>query len=658
MTPSTVQNTYKKALNLINKNQFFDAEKLLKQFITMNGGDLNCERLLGIAYQRQQKYSDAINVFKSIHSRVKGTHIAVKDLVTAYIAAGENAQGISLLKKLATKEASSVPLWFLLGDCYVEDNKLNEASNAYSIACKLDPLRNKIDEAKVALQQHNSALAAQIYQQIVGINPQNVEAKTGLAIHAMESGNYDQSRKIFSEILQITRYWPLALTASGDLSMRTGQYESAKQSFELSLKLDPKNHITWAMYGIALDFLFQHEESIEALSKSLKILPNQPEIFMVLGNIYRVQGDTSQSIKCYKKYIKSAPFNGAAYWALADLKTYTFSTKDIETLERASKNANCPPTHFSQIHFALAQAHEQNGEFDQAFNYYSKGNAIQRSVVHYDTNETVKSTDAIINGYSKELLSRGREQTTTNQAPIFILGLPRTGSTLVEQILASHSEVDATMELPFIGNFVNDLTQQLVQLGGYPNAINKLSPANFETLTHKYLKSAETYRAKAARFIDKMPNNFRHIGLIHLMFPDAKIIDVRRHPMDTCLSLFKHHFSIKQPFSYDLIELGHYYQLYLKLMDHWHSVLPKKIYTLHYEDLVNHPEEEIGKLLNYCDLPFEDNCLSPHKTKRNIRTASSEQVRQPITKANLAHWRNFETHLSSLKTALGKAFYE
>lgn len=652
MTASSLQQAYNKAIGLINNNQFPEAESFLKQYITMNGGDLNCERLLGIVFMRQEKHDQAIKIFKSICERVKGAEIAIKDLIEAYNASGEKNKTITLLRDTAKQDAASIPLWYMLGDALVDIGRPNEALKAYSTAEILDPLRKENNAAKQAMQQNNMPHAAHIYKQIIGSNPNNIEALTGLAIYEMEAGNLTEARNLLNRAQQISKFWPLAYQVFGDVLMRSGHFSEAKEVFEQALEVSPIDPRTWAMYGIALDYLFKHNESIAALKRSLKLNKQQPEVLMMLGNVYRVLGDADKSVRYFKQYIEMTPYNGGAYWALADLKTYTFSSSDIQALEEARKDDTSPTTHYSQIHFALAAAYEQQGKFDEAFICYEKGNLIQRTIVNYDKNAMALEVDNIIKGYPEKFLSQAANKSGSSKAPIFILGMPRTGSTLLEQILASHSAVDATMELPFIGNYVAELYQHGDKMGGYPEGAYNLSPNYLKKIAEKYLISAEQYRHGAKHFIDKMPNNFKHIGLIHLMFPDAKIIDMQRNPMDTCLSLFKHHFSTKQPFCYDLNELGHYYQLYQKQMDHWNTVLPGKILTIQYEDLVSSPEEEIRRVLNYCELDFEEACLTPHKTKRAIRTASSEQVRHPITTANLSHWKTYEEQLAPLKVAL------
>ena len=658
MSNMTLQKTYENAIQYINEGKLADAETLLKQFLTLQDSDLNCERLLGIVYLRQKKFDDAIKTFKAITTKVKGTPLAIKDLIDAYKAANQTKDALAFLEKEAKNTAESIPAWLVMGDLLVELDRIPEARAAYQKVETLDPMKQENDLAQEGLNQNNPAFAAQKYQEILSKDPSNIRAQTGLAIFAMESGNYNQAKSIFSTVEKTARYWPLALIASSDLLMRTGYLSEAENYLRLAVKISPDNITSWGLLGVVCDFLAKFDDAVDAFNMALKIQPNQPNVLLSLGHLYRVTGDTKKCIHFYKKHIEQTPFNGGAYWGLANLKTYKFSKNEIADIIKASKRENFPPDQLAQMNFSLGKAFEQLKDYDKAFDYYKHGNLIQRSITQYDSQAIAKDIEDVITGYSRSMLEKLANYDQSSNAPIFILGLPRTGSTLLEQILASHSEVDATMELPFISTFILELTQQGDKFGGYPINAKNLAPQNFKILAERYLKSVAPYRKGAARFIDKMPNNFRHIGLIYLMFPDAKIIDMRRHPMDTCLSLYKQHFAMGQPYSYNLGELGHYYQQYLKQMNHWNAVLPNKIYTIYYENLVQNPEDEISRVLQYCGLTFEEACLTPHKTKRVIRTASSEQVKQPITQDNLHYWGNFEKHLEELKVALGDSNHQ
>ena len=309
------------------------------------------------------------------------------------------------------------------------------------------------------------------------------------------------------------------------------------------------------------------------------------------------------------------------------------------------------------LHFALGKALEDHGKYAESFAHYAAGAAIRRSQVTYDADATTLRVQNYEQVFGPDLLTRAPCD-CDSFAPIFIVGLPRSGSTLVEQILASHSAVEGTFELPDIGHMVEELTRKAAERAGdrYPQMLERLDCAGLRILGEAYLERTRIHRKRGApRFIDKMPNNFMHVGLIHLILPQARIIDARRHPLGACFSAYKQHFAQGHAFSYDLTELGRYYRDYIDLMTHFDAVLPGRVHRVVYEDLVMSPEVQIRRLLEFCDLPFESGCLTFHTTQRPVRTVSSEQVRRPLYRDALERWRHYEPWLGPLKSALGTA---
>jgi len=299
--------------------------------------------------------------------------------------------------------------------------------------------------------------------------------------------------------------------------------------------------------------------------------------------------------------------------------------------------------------FALAKAYEDRGDFEKAWQYYESGNARQRAEVAYDPVQTETMNDRLINVFSREFLESRRGGGCKDPAPIFILGLPRSGSTLLEQILASHSQVEGTSELPYLGRVATWLNRNRADGVNYPEAVRELGSEHFASLGEDYLKQAQMHRQLGApRFIDKMPNNFPNVGFLSLILPEAKIIDARRHPLDACLSCYRQLFAKGQNFTYDLTEIGEYYLQYQRMMDHWAEVLPGRVLTLQYEEVVGDFESQVRRLLEFCDLPWEDACLRFYESDRPVRTPSAEQVRQPIYDRSVGHWRHYEPYLGEL----------
>ena len=342
-----------------------------------------------------------------------------------------------------------------------------------------------------------------------------------------------------------------------------------------------------------------------------------------------------------------------AYWSLADLKNYTFSDQEIAAMQGLIASGRREAAGEAQLHFALGRAFEQRRGYQRAFEHYAKGNALRRLAAPFDIEAFERRGARIRAFFDTAFFATRRDGGDPSSAPIFIVGLPRSGSTLVEQILASHSQVEGTMELPNILTMVAQLDDLAPARDGYPEALARAQPAQLAALGRSYLEDTAALRSGRAHFTDKQPNNFSHIGLIHAILPHATIIDARRHPLDACLSTFKQHFAEGQSFSYHLEDLGRYYRCYLALMDHWQRVLPGRVLCVQYEELVRAPQAQIRRLLEHCGLPFEPGCLDFHQTRRPVRTASAEQVRQPLYTSGVGYWRNFDKELEPLRRALG-----
>jgi tetratricopeptide (TPR) repeat protein len=367
-------------------------------------------------------------------------------------------------------------------------------------------------------------------------------------------------------------------------------------------------------------------------------------------------GRQADSVAAYRKALDLAPTLGEVWWSLANLKTVRFTDADLAAMTAALETPDLSDDDRLHLRYALGKAHEDAKLWDVAFEHYAAGAAIRRKQLDYDPEENASDTARTKAVFTPALLAARAGQGCLAPDPIFIVGLPRSGSTLVEQILASHSMVEGTMELP-------DLIVMARRLGGktatraestYPESLAELSPDDLKALGEEFLERTRIQRkTDKPFFIDKMPNNFAHAGLIHLILPNAKIIDARRHPLGCCFSGFKQHFARGQGFSYDLTDIGRYYADYVELMAHFDAVLPGRAHRVIYEAMIADPEREIRALLDHCGLPFEPACLSPHENDRAVRTASSEQVRRPIFKDAVEHWQKFESHLDPLKQALG-----
>jgi tetratricopeptide (TPR) repeat protein len=423
---------------------------------------------------------------------------------------------------------------------------------------------------------------------------------------------------------------------------------------KMLLGLEPREAAYLNLLAGCLTLLGDFDRAIDTYENLLATYARQPRIWLNQGHVLRTVGRREDAVNAYRRAVSLAPGLGDAYWSLANLKVAALSGGDEAAIEAQLARSDLDPEDRLHLCYALGKALEDRGAYPDAFQRYAAGAALRRRTLAYDADEQTAFARRSMTLFTPAFFAARAGAGSLTPDPIFIVGLPRSGSTLIEQILASHSAVEGTMELPEIGLFASSLGE--AGAGGYPDCVAGLSRDDLRSLGELFLDRTRIQR-KLDRpfFIDKMPNNFRHIGLIHLILPNAKIIDARRHPLATCFSAFKQHFAQGQSFSYDLTDLGRYYRDYLALMAHFDAVLPGRIHRVIYEDMVENTEAEVRRLLDYCGLPFEAACLKFHENDRAVRTVSSEQVRQPIFRQGLDQWRHFEPWLGPLKEALGPA---
>lgn len=435
------------------------------------------------------------------------------------------------------------------------------------------------------------------------------------------------------------------------------KFDIAREEARQLLQQAPDNPQFLSLYAIESMQTGDYETALEVFDEVLEKVPGDPGTLTSKGHALKTRGDYDAAVDAYRAALTSQPGHGEAYYSLANLKVYSFSDSEVQAMQmqvQASNNLSYMDRVY--LHFAQGKAFEDIGEFEKSFDCYARGNQLKKAQSRYDADQMTEDLAAQRRVCTKDFFAERDDFGDKTPDPIFILGLPRAGSTLLEQILSSHSQVDGTLELPNILS----LSQRLRRMGRgegkrpYPENLSQLSQAECAEYGSEFLRDTEIHRQGAAFFIDKMPNNFRHIGLIKLILPNAKVIDARRNPMACCFSGYKQLFAEGQEFTYSLEDIGQYYRDYVQLMDHWDEVLPGFVLRVTNEDVVDDLEREVRRILAFCELPFEEACLEFHRTRRNIRTPSSEQVRQPVNRSGLDYWRNYEPWLGSLKNALGE----
>lgn len=565
-----------------------------------------------------------------------------------------------------------------------------EALAAYRYAAQLNPSLMASVQGAFELATSREPVAARAAQ-LEFVRLSNLPKPLLAVMNHVAEGRILKAEEICRAFLQKNPTHTEGMRLLADIGMRLSVLDDAEFLLESAVALEPENT------QLRLDFiqvlrkrqkhdaalqqakhlheqdeanpLFQSHLAVESMQVGdyetafalfdavLDKLPGDPVTLTSKGHALKTYGDQERAIEAYRAATTSNPGHADAYYALANLKTYRFTDEEIAAMQAQAVQPGMPLRHQIHFHFALGKALEDREDVALGFSHYDKGNELKRIQSRYDADQMEREFRAQMDVCGSELFDRQAEKGFPAQDPIFIVGLPRAGSTLLEQILASHSQVDGTMELPNILALAHRLRSNgpISKESLYPQVLHDLSAEDLYGFGKAFIEETRVHRQGAPRFIDKMPNNFRHIGLIHLILPNAKIIDARREPMACCFSGFKQLFAEGQEFTYGLTEIGRYYRGYVELMAHWDRVLPGQVLRVQYEDVVEDLETQVRRVLDFCGLPFEEACLNFHQTKRSVRTASSEQVRQPLYQSGVDQWRQFEEHLAPLKDALGPA---
>jgi tetratricopeptide (TPR) repeat protein len=500
-------------------------------------------------------------------------------------------------------------------------------------------------EAAAAMHDDRLDIAERILKPHLKEDPFDVRAIRMLAELAARLGRLKDSETLLRRALEIDPNFVGARTNLAIVLGRLGRSAEALDLLEVIFEQDPDGLGHLNLKAATLGRLGDFEQALELYERVLERAPNQPRVNLTYGHMLNTVGKLQESIDAYRRAIALNPRLGEAWWSLANLKTFRFSEDDIATMERTLQLDGLKDNDRFHLEFALGKALHDLGRSDDAFAHYARGNALRRAYHPFDGNQVKRMVDRSIDAFTADVLSRpgGCEA----RDPIFIVGMPRAGSTLVEQILSSHSEVEGTAELP-------DLPIVVGNRGRRPVLIAELEDEQRVEAGVEYLKRAAINRRTSRPFfIDKLPNNWAFVPFIHLVLPNAKIIDARRHPLGCCMSNFRQHFARGQDFTYDLEDLGHYYTDYVRLMAHMDAMMPGRIHRVIYERMIDNTEAEVRALLDYCGLEFEPACLEFYKTERAIRTPSAQQVRQPIYRDSTDEWRRYEAHLGPLKDALG-----
>jgi predicted Zn-dependent protease len=614
--------------------------------------------ILGAAHRITGQTQAALAVLEPLASQQPRAAPVHLELGAALGEAGRSADAIAALRRALVLKPDSPDGWRLLADqldVQGDSTGADQARARFLQSANKDP--HLMDAAALLVRGDLPRAEEQLRMHLRG-HPTDVAALRMLAEAVARQYRYPDAQQLLERCLELAPSFDPARHNYALVLNRQSKAELALPEVERLLAKEPRNPGYRNLHAAVLANLGDYAGSIHVYEATLREFPNQPKVWMSYGHSLKTTGRSADSIAAYRRAIALEPNLGEAWWSLANLKTFRFSPADVSVLRAALAREDLADEDRLHFEFALAKALEDAASWEESFAHYVRGNALRRQSHPYSAEGNSRFVRRSQELFTAEFFAARAGAGVADTDPIFVLGLPRSGSTLLEQILASHSLVEGTMELPDIPMIARELAarDEFNAEGSFFQAIAALTPVELRELGERYLTRTRILRRNSAPFfVDKMPNNCLYVGLIRLILPEARIIDARRHPVACCFSCFKQHFARGQSFTYDLEDLGRYYRDYVDLMAHFDAVLPGRIHRVFYESLIEETETQVRRLLEYCGLPFEEGCLRFYDNARAVRTASSEQVRQPIFRDGLEHWRHFEPYLRQLTVALGPA---
>ena len=654
------QATVRAAQGLLAGGEPGRAEAVLGDLLRRQPDDIDARYALAVAQRHQHQWAAALATLAEILEQRPNFGRAFQEVGYNHIARRDYARAGSAFERATTADPSLINSWKCLVKLYEQHlpqgaETARKRSRAHAQLTFLQSLPNELLAVVSYLSEDRLGDAERLCKHFLRSNKTHVEGMRLLAEICTRNKVFDEAEFLLESCLEFEPTHNEARIQYANILLRMQKFAAAHRHARQLLADHPQDDRIRSLYAAACSGIGDSEGAVESYQELLRAHPNNHVYPISLAHVYKADGDIERAVELYRRSYRTKRDHGDAYWSLANTKSYVFTTEEVAQMAALEADPATDDDDRIQLAFALGSAFEAKADYQQAFAYYAQGNARKQTRTSHSPAQLQVRIDSQMAVCTREFFEQRAGVGCDSPDPIFIVGLPRSGSTLLEQILASHSQVDGTMELHNILNLAKRLRgrDERGEAPRYPRILGELDADYFRRFGVQFIDDTRAYRGDAPFFIDKMPNNFFHIGLIRLILPNAKVIDARRHPLACCFSGFKQLFGEGQEFSYGLAEIGNYYRQYVKLMDHWDRVLPDFVLRVQHEDVVDDLSGQVRRLLDFCGLPFEQACVDYHRTERSVRTPSAEQVRRPIYRSGLEQWQHFEPWLAPLKEALG-----
>jgi tetratricopeptide (TPR) repeat protein len=656
-TPSTLEAEVQRIRALLEHKQFPEAESAAAARALEVPENRDILYMLAVSQRYLNRIPEALATLAQLERLHPGFSRLYQERGHCFVALRDAPRAIEAYLRAVNINPALPASWAKLEILYrMAGDKANAVAAAGHIAA-LKHLPAEVVAATALFADGELTQAEQILRPYLLKHGNHVEAMRLLARIGLAREVYDDAEVLLEAVLQLAPGYDAARLEYAQALMERHKHPQAQRELAALLSRDPANRRLKALYATASIGVGEHEKALGLYQELLVDAPRAADLQLSIAHALKTMGRQEAAVDAYRAAAAMRPDYGDAYWSLANLKTYRFTDDELARMRSVESAPTVSLVDHYHLCFALGKALEDRGEYAESYRYYQRGNSLKQSESRFRIEPIERNTRLQKEVCTREFFASRAEAGAQSMEPIFIVGLPRSGSTLLEQILASHTQVEGTQELAEVPRIAHDLQGFSPDSDHprYPRVLAEMTPADFLRLGERYLDDTRVYRTGKPHFIDKMPNNFRHLGLIRLMLPRARIIDARREPMACCFSNLKQLFAKGQEFTYSIDDIARYYRTYLELMRHWDEALPDWVLRVHHEDVVNDLEGSVRRMLDFCGLEFEAQCIEFHRTARNVRTASSEQVRQPLYREGLDQWKHFEPWLGPLKQALGDA---